>query len=93
MTDAFLKLHTGEFLVFKDFLYVGAASAVIRFGEESWTWKWRFELPVDLFPTIYGLELGVEGKIADKWWKWSFFEGRLGSVLEIRWRAQSFRKA
>lgn len=35
MTDAFLKLHTGEFLVFKDFLYVGAASAVIRFGEES----------------------------------------------------------
>lgn len=45
------------------------------------------------FPTIYGLELGVEGKIADKWWKWSFLEGRLGSVLEIRWRAQSFRKA
>lgn len=35
MTDAFLKLHTGEFLVFKDVLYVGAASAVICFGEES----------------------------------------------------------
>lgn len=69
MTDAFLKLHTGEFLVIKDFSYVGAASAVICFGEESRTWKRRFELPVDPFPTIYGLKLGVEGKIADKWWK------------------------